>query len=82
MIKKRAGRPGVVPSHLDSTGMDLEQRRPVLYKLVRYADLAAGAMSFLDMALGVYGRTRYGRSKYGARRGIYGSDRYGSARYN
>jgi len=30
---------------------------------------------------GQYGRSRYNRCRYGARRGIYGSDYYGSCRY-
>ncbi len=82
MVRKKAGRPESRPSHLDPQGMDLERRGIVLHKSVRYSDLTSGARDSLATPLGIYGRTRYGRCRYGSRRGIYGADRYGSAIYH
>lgn len=32
-------------------------------------------------SIGVYGRSKYGRCVYGAKRGVYGVDKYGLATY-
>ena len=48
MVKKKAGRPESIPVHLDPTGMDLEQRRRVLWKLVKYSDLAPETQATIE----------------------------------
>ncbi|KKK80486.1 hypothetical protein LCGC14_2822990 [marine sediment metagenome] len=48
MVKKKAGRPESIPTHLDPTGMDLEQRRHVLWKVVNYSDLSPSAQATIE----------------------------------
>ncbi len=48
MVRKKAGRPESIPTHLDPTGMDLEQRRHVLWKVVNYSDLSPSAQAIIE----------------------------------
>ena len=48
MVRKKAGRPESIPTHLDPTGMDLEQRRRVLWKQVKYSDLSPDAQATIE----------------------------------
>ncbi len=48
MVKKKMGRPISVPFHLEPTGMDLEQRRHVLYQTIRYVDLTPEAQATIE----------------------------------
>ncbi len=50
MVKKKMGRPESRPFHLDPTGMDLEQRRHVLYQTIRYVDLTPEAQATIEGA--------------------------------